>query len=332
VAHLLADRLVVPSVGYLEASSAPRITLPGLDQAQDQSTRKERAAKKPREVLLHTPNTRQGRNRQVGQVLGRLRLAHLGGKTGETTMSVDGRRKAVRAGAAKSPSVSGLFAAAKKLYNAGLGGEDYRRAFQILKRAATLGHPGAHEWLGAVYDYGLGVRPNRRLAFQHYKIAADSGRPNAEYHVGIFYHEGISVPKDYRLAVEWLRKAAKHGDATAIYWLGQCYLHGRGVRKDDRKGFELELAAARKQVPDAQYSAGVCFERGQGVPVNLRRAMTWYLRAAKNGCSSAAYSLSRLYETGQGMIPINKHKARFWSKKGDAMNCLQSSNQGTRPA
>jgi hypothetical protein len=38
----------------------------------------------------------------------------------------------------------------------------YRTGLELLKRAATLDHVGAHEWMGAEYDYGLGTRPNRR--------------------------------------------------------------------------------------------------------------------------------------------------------------------------
>jgi len=126
-------------------------------------------------------------------------------------------------------SPRGLFAQAKRFYKLGRDAEDYRNGIVLLKRAASLGLADAHEWLGAVYDYGLGTRPNRRRALEHYRIAADAGNPNAEYHVGVFFHEGIAVQRDYRVAVSWLRKAAKHGDQVAVYWLGQCYLHGRGV-------------------------------------------------------------------------------------------------------
>jgi hypothetical protein len=82
-----------------------------------------------------------------------------------------------------------------------------------------LGHTGAHEWLGAMYDYGLGTRPNRRVALAHYKIAADARRPNAEYHVGVFYLEGRGVPKDYG----WLFNGFARLRHTAIPRLFMCW-------------------------------------------------------------------------------------------------------------
>src|SRR5271163_31069 len=143
----------------------------------------------------------------------------------------------------KRESARSLFASAKRLINPPSGRPDYRSAFQLLKCAAAIGHPGAHEWLGFVYDYGIGTRPNRRLSFEHYKIASAAGCPNAEYHVGVFYY--------YQAAMKWLRRAARHGDSTAVYWIGHCYLHGRGAPKNERKGFSLVLSAANTGVLEA---------------------------------------------------------------------------------
>src|ERR1700676_853415 len=115
------------------------------------------------------------------------------------------------------------FFAAKRKFTESTGPDDDKAGFAILKKAAALGCVRAHEWLGYVYDYGYGTRPNRRLAFKHYSIAAEAGNANAEYHVGVFYHEGIAVRKNYRLAALWFRRASEHGDATALHALGKSY-------------------------------------------------------------------------------------------------------------
>ena len=175
-----------------------------------------------------------------------------------------------------------LYAAARRCFKPGTGPEDFRHGLELMKGAAAQGHAKAHSWLGALYYYGLGTRPNRPKSLAHYRIAAKAGEPNAEYHVGIFYYEGTAVPRDYRAAIRWLRKAAAHGDDTAVYWLGQCYLHGRGVSKNEVKGFELELRAANRRVVEAQYSVAVCYEHGQGVPADAKKAFRWYLVAARN--------------------------------------------------
>src|ERR1700734_2211942 len=97
--------------------------------------------------------------------------------------------------------------------NTGSGASDYKAAIELLKQASILGHVEAQAWPGAVYDYGLGTKQNRRVALKHYQIAADAGNANAQYHVGVFYHDGTGVRRNYPTAVPWLRKAVRQGDA-----------------------------------------------------------------------------------------------------------------------
>src|SRR5215472_9178274 len=92
------------------------------------------------------------------------------------------------------------FATAKRSFNRASRNAESREGLKLLKRAAALGHIGAHAWLGVLYDYGLGVRPNRRRALEHYMVAAQAGDADGEYHVGVFYHDGIAVPKNYKVA------------------------------------------------------------------------------------------------------------------------------------
>lgn len=220
-----------------------------------------------------------------------------------------------RAHSATSNGHAGLgrrtFVAAKRKFNESLGAEDDKAGFALLKQAAAMSCIEAHEWLGYVYDYGYGTRPNRRLAFKHYMIAAEAGKGNAEYHIGVFYHEGISVCKNYRLAVSWFRRAAEHGDATALHALGKAYRYGWGVRKNLNKGFKLELEAANKGEREAQFSVGVCLSRGEGVAPDPEQAFQWYLRAAKRGHCDAAHNLANFYGTGRG-VRMDKRKADFW--------------------
>jgi TPR repeat protein len=96
----------------------------------------------------------------------------------------------------RSTQARRIFGRAKAYFNGTPSKNDYACGLKLLKQAASLGQVGAHEWLGAAYDYGLGTRPNRRLAFEHYLIAAQARNPNSEYHVGIFYYAGIGVRKN----------------------------------------------------------------------------------------------------------------------------------------
>ena len=133
------------------------------------------------------------------------------------------------------PSARRLFSEGKRLLNArsGRGTKGCNRASQA---SSILGHVEAQAWLGAAYDYGLGVKQNRRIALKHYRVAADAGNANAQYHVGVFYHDGTGVRKNYQAAVSWLRKAIKQGDAEAMYLLGDATAMDSGYEKVQRKG------------------------------------------------------------------------------------------------
>lgn len=151
------------------------------------------------------------------------------------------------------PSVSpgALFAVAKKALNPKNGPPNYASALALLKRAVALGHPAAHEWIAAAYDYGLGTKPNRVVSLKYYKVAAESGSANAQYHLGVYYRDGIGTRRNLKEAIRWTSRAYKQGDAGATYLLGDCYLRGLGVPKNEKKGFSLQIAAATKGVLEA---------------------------------------------------------------------------------
>lgn len=221
-----------------------------------------------------------------------------------------------------------IFTEGRRLVNFPAGAGDYKAGFALIKQASLLGEVQAHEWLGAIYDYGLGVRKNGRLALKHYRIAAAARAPNSEYHVGVFYYEGVGVRPNYRLAVKWFERAARHGDAVALHCLGSCYRFGHGVRRNPTKGFRLNLNAARKGVSEAQFSTGVCFSRGEGVAANARKAFKWYLAAARQGHADAAHNLGFFYKTGRG-VNKSRSKSEFWYKRADLLK--QSESKAYKP-
>src|ERR1700759_2700006 len=91
-------------------------------------------------------------------------------------------------------------------FNTGRNAHDHRKGFLLLKEAASLNYVPAHEWLGAAYYYGLGVRPNRQQAFKHDLIAAKAGDATSKYHVGISYLAGRGVRKNSKLGIRWLER------------------------------------------------------------------------------------------------------------------------------
>ena len=132
-------------------------------------------------------------------------------------------------------------------YSGGNGvAQDYAEAMSWFKQATMLGHSGAQNKLGDMYDRGLGVPQDYKEALRWYKLAADPrdagtrdtdtqfnlGDIDAQYALGDMYYNGRGVLQDYKEAVKWWRLAAENGDATAQASLGFMYAKGMGVLQD----------------------------------------------------------------------------------------------------
>lgn len=91
------------------------------------------------------------------------------------------------------------FVEARRRFNESSGPEDNKAGFALLKKAATLGCVKAHEWLGYVYDYGYGTRPNRRLAFRHYMTAAEPAMQTLSTTSEFFTTKGFPFAKTIAL-------------------------------------------------------------------------------------------------------------------------------------
>ena len=107
--------------------------------------------------------------------------------------------------------------------------EDY---FAETEKKAEAGDASAQNYLGAVYDNGVGRPQDSAKAVKWYRLAADQGIANAQFNLGVMYNDGEGVPKDFAEAVKWFRKAAEQGRAKAQYNLGLMYAKGEGVPKD----------------------------------------------------------------------------------------------------
>ena len=67
---------------------------------------------------------------------------------------------------------------------------------------------------------------------------AQQGDPQAQNYVGEIYEKGLGILPDYQIAAAWYRRAAEQGHSPAQINLGQLYEHGRGVSHDSRVAFD----------------------------------------------------------------------------------------------
>lgn len=85
---------------------------------------------------------------------------------------------------------------------------NYATALNIWLSEAKNGDAKAQNYVGEIYEKGLGTPPNYEKAVQWYKKAAAQGYPSAKMNLGFLYEKGLGVKQDLKMAVKLFRQAA----------------------------------------------------------------------------------------------------------------------------
>jgi hypothetical protein len=85
---------------------------------------------------------------------------------------------------------------------------DYRTSLQVWLPQAKEGDPVAQNYVGEIYEKGLGIEPDYATASAWYLKAADQGNSRARINLGFLYEKGFGVKKDLAQALNWYRKAS----------------------------------------------------------------------------------------------------------------------------
>lgn len=176
-------------------------------------------------------------------------------------------------------------------------GEEYIRAYDLLKPEAESGNVIAIYELAKMYDRGLLGDDNKALSEQYYKTAldgfievektADKMKPFFQYRIGAMYHYGQGTEQNYAEAFKWFHDAAVAGNQYAMFALGNLYYYGKGVEKDTEKAFHWYRGSAEKKNAYAAYKAATMSEKGFGTQRDTIKAEEYY-KTAYAGFSSAA--------------------------------------------
>ena len=92
---------------------------------------------------------------------------------------------------------------------------DYAEAFRLWRPLAESGDTQAQNYLGILYQLGLGVGRDYKQAFRWYHAAAVKGNPDAQRNLGTLYQTGEGTTKSNLRAYAWYYVALKHGSAKA---------------------------------------------------------------------------------------------------------------------
>ncbi|MBV8191286.1 MAG: SEL1-like repeat protein, partial [Alphaproteobacteria bacterium] len=191
---------------------------------------------------------------------------------------------------------------------------DYATVRRLMKPLADAGNAKAQNYLGVLYDDGMGVPRDDAQAVAWYRKAADQGNAAAQYNLGRLYDNGHGVPQDDAQAVAWYRKAADQGDVRAQTSLGAAYDSGRGVARDLAQAAKWYRRAADQDHPAAELILGSMHAAGRGMPQDYGQAVEWFRRAAAHGSAPAEFNLGYLYSVGRG-VPQDYDEAVAWYRK-----------------
>lgn len=84
----------------------------------------------------------------------------------------------------------------------------YESALNVWAPLANQGDARAQNFVGEIYEKGLGVDPDYQTAASWYLKAAEQDYSAAEINIGQLYERGLGVPRDMEKALSWYRKAA----------------------------------------------------------------------------------------------------------------------------
>ena len=94
--------------------------------------------------------------------------------------------------------------------------QDYAKAFQYYKDAASHGFASAQNKLGLMYGHALSVPQSYSKAAKWYLLAADQGDPGAQNNLGLLYERGQGVPRNTIYAYAWFDLSSLNGRSNQI--------------------------------------------------------------------------------------------------------------------
>jgi len=151
--------------------------------------------------------------------------------------------------------------------------------------------PEAISHLGLAYRDGrLGLVKSDKKAAKIWKRAVELGEVDAMVFLGEMYEFGTGVKLDKKKAERLYRAAADRGDADAQSSLA----HLLNSEKKIEETFRYFALAADQGYTDGETNLGICYRDGEGTEVDLSKARYWFERAAAKGYQKAIDELARL--------------------------------------
>lgn len=130
---------------------------------------------------------------------------------------------------------------------------DLRTVLNFWLPSAESGDTTAQNYVGEIYERGLGVSPDYAKAAEWYRRAAEQGDQRAMANLGALYERGLGVPADKVQAINWYRRASGLTGDQLAFATSISELETRAERSEQRAAAaEREAAQLRSQMDRLQ--------------------------------------------------------------------------------
>lgn len=203
---------------------------------------------------------------------------------------------------------------------------DYNNYFIYMTMAANLNHSDAIIYLNKDYDANNTSKQDHLQTLDFY-VRTSNYSYSANY-LGYMYENGIGIDQNYSKAIELYELAIESNDPAAMNNLANMYEHAKGLERNYFKAIELYEKAIKLNYSTAMNNLARMYQCGKGIERNYSKAIELYNQAIKLDNSTAMFNLAFMYEEGIG-IEKNYSKAIELYKNAIALGDLDALNNLT---
>ncbi len=180
---------------------------------------------------------------------------------------------------------------------------DYKSALKVWMGAAQAGDAKAQNYVGQIFEKGLGTSPDYPAAAIWYQKAADQGYGPALFNLGTLYERGLGVPEDRLKALNLYRQAWGIPADNVIYASAarreQSRLRDQLQKVIAEKDQQLDLL--KQQLTDLERRARKSAGSDQKSDKEVKALRAWIARLETERRSSAS-QLARMPSQTRGAI------------------------------
>lgn len=127
---------------------------------------------------------------------------------------------------------------------------DYRSALKVWLPQAEGGDAEAQNYVGEIFEKGLGQEPDYVSARQWYAKAADQGHSRAQINLGYLFEKGLGVEQNVTIALNWYRRASGLTDDELVLnsEAQQALAETRNALNAQLKSAEVQTRVLERQI------------------------------------------------------------------------------------